>query len=833
MTGSFAVARHSAWRVGMIGTRWWMSVSVMLVATLEASAAVLPPPVAAEAEPGNTAPRLTVFGIPQAATGAQPANLDGSLAQIAQRYPSVSTDHPLRDLHQMNPAARFRLSAPLATPLVSIDAITTGDPQALKAALEALGLQQAAVFSNDVGGWLPVTQIANASATAELHFMRAAMPRRRSSIVATQGDFVQQTATVRTTYPSLTGAGIMVGVLSDSFNCLATYEQAGSGVPASGYNGYAPYGFTATYTTDQQPSSGQAASTSALPSGVKVLEEGPCMQYGAPYQPPFGDEGRAILQIIHAIAPGASLAFSTAVSSEADFANGIKNLASAGAKVIDDDVGYPDEPFFQDGLIAQAINTVVGQGVVYFSSAGNDGTTSYENTTPSFSVAGTGSQANEKLLNFDPSGATSTTALSLSIPALFPGEFIYLVVGWDQPYVTGSSGSGGARSSIDMCLTGAGADLLTDNNSYPNSVTCSGASSVGKDPVQFLILGNPASASGKTPATTVSLTVGLAGNTIAPGRIKFLLSANGAKATINSAFAPGGPTIQGHSMAAGAASVGAAFYFDTPACGTSPAALETYSSEGGDPILFDTSGNRLTAPQVRQKPDFVAPDGANNTILGATLGQSSETVTTNIAGCQDNAAFPNFFGTSAAAPHAAAAAALMLQANPALTNTQIIQAMQTSALPMSARATSAAGYDFDDGHGFLDVSTAFTQLPAAAPTISVSPTTITVGATATLTWNAINVTGCTASGSWTGSQAASGTQTVTPSATGSDTYTLSCTGSNGAVSSSTTLTVNAAGSGHSGGGAIDAGTLLALGGGAVLLTVRRLRRQPRLVAAVE
>jgi hypothetical protein len=175
----------------------------------------------------------------------------------------------------------------------------------------------------------------------------------------------------------------------------------------------------------------------------------------------------------------------------------------------------------------------------------------------------------------------------------------------------------------------------------------------------------------------------------------------------------------------------------------------------------------------------------------------------------------------------------MLQANPALTNTQIIQAMQTGALPMSARATSAAGYDFDNGHGFLDVSTAFAQLPAAAPTITVSPTSITVGATATLTWNAINVTGCTASGSWTGSQPASGTQTVTPGVAGSATYTLSCTGSNGAVSSSTTLTVNAAASGHSGGGAIDAGTLLALGCGAVLLTVRRMRPQPRLVALVK
>src|SRR5579859_7250524 len=106
-----------------------------------------------------------------------------------------------------------------------------------------------------------------------MHFARAAMPRTRSSIVATQGDFAQQSSAVRATYPGLTGSGVMVGVLSDSFNCMAAYEQSGSGVPASGYNGYAPWGFTATYADDQQPAAGQPSSSSALPAGVNVLEE--------------------------------------------------------------------------------------------------------------------------------------------------------------------------------------------------------------------------------------------------------------------------------------------------------------------------------------------------------------------------------------------------------------------------------------------------------------------------------------------------------------------------------------------------------------------------------
>jgi subtilisin family serine protease len=805
----------------MVDGRVGLGACVMLAVSLQAAAAIQPTPRATGAPAATaTAPRLTLFGVPQSRAAVE--RLDGPLRDIAQRYPTLAADHQVRNLHAINPAARFRLSSPLATPEVLIDAITTGDPQALKSALEGLGLRDGAVFSNDVGGWLSVDQLSNANALNELHFARAAMPRTRSSIVATQGDFVQKSAAIRTTYPSLTGTGIKVGVISDSFNCFAQY--AGGNVPASGSNGYAPFGFTATYTDDQAPSSGQAASTSALPAGVNVVEEASCLQYGQPDQLPFTDEGRAILQIVHAVAPGASLSFYTAVNSEADFAKGITTLAQDGAKVIVDDVGYPDEPFFQDGEVAQAINTVAAQGVVYFSSAGNDGHLSYENTAPKFSVAGTGSQAGEMLLNFDPSGATSTTTLPLSIPKLFPGEFIYLVVEWDQPFVTGSSNSGGSSSAIDLCLQGAGTDLVTDYTSYPNAVTCTGASSIGKDPVQYLLIGNPANASGYTTATNVTLTIGLQNGTTVPGRIKFVLEDDGAGSVINSPFNTNSPTIQGHPGAATAAAVGAAFYIDTPQCGATSATLESYSSAGGDPILFDTSGNRLATPVTRQKPDFVGPDGVNNTMLG-----DSQTITTNIAGCEDHpfdnlsqhAFFPNFYGTSAAAPHAAAAAALMLQANPALTPAQIITALQTSALAMGS--SSSGSYDFNDGHGFVQVDAAFAQLPAAAPSISVSPSTITVGSSATLTWVGINVSGCTASGAWSGSQSTGGSQTVTPSATGSDTYTLTCTGANGTVSSSTTLTVNAASSSGHHGGALDLITILALGG--VLFTGRALGKR--------
>jgi hypothetical protein len=88
----------------------------------------------------------------------------------------------------------------------------------------------------------------------------------------------------------------------------------------------------------------------------------------------------------------------------------------------------------------------------------------------------------------------------------------------------------------------------------------------------------------------------------------------------------------------------------------------------------------------------------------------------------------------------------------------------------------------------------FTASLAAAPmvTISVAPTTVTLGQSATLTWSSTNATACTSSGAWTGSQETSGTQSTTPTASGNSTYTLTCTGAGGSATASAALTVNAA-----------------------------------------
>jgi hypothetical protein len=352
----------------------------------------------------------------------------------------------------------------------------------------------------------------------------------------------------------------------------------------------------------------------------------------------------------------------------------------------------------------------------------------------------------------------------------------------------------------------------------------------GADPYQILIVGNPASATGNTQQQNLNIVIGLANGSTKPGRIIVSVEDDGLGSTINQFTNSSGPTIQGHPGAAGAAAVGAAFYFDTPRCGTTPAQLETYSSEGGAPILFDgATGARLATAVVRQKPDFVGPDGVNTTFLGFTLASDSPPypsnglLNTSITECQNNPKYPNFFGTSAATPHAASIAALLLQANSTLAPTDIYSAMQQSASSMGGTTPN-----FNSGYGFIQANAALALIAPGPPTLSLAATSVTVGSSTTLTWSSIIATSCTASGSWSGTQATSGSQTITPTAAGTETFSLTCSNSVGTSTASTaTLTATAAAttSSSSGGGGLDGSALLGLAGlcGARWLGARRRR----------
>lgn len=804
----------------LIGT-WAVLGSLAAVA---ASAPFSPSSVRHASPPSaSSGAHLVAFGTRGAQGQSAPrTKLDTTLADLARHLtPAAMGSIPaLRALH---PAAHFTLRSPLRTPYVLVDAVTRGDPQQLKANLISLGLLKAAVFRNDVGGWLPVNQLDAAAALTGLHSMRASMAHTRVGAVSSQGDYAQRSNVLRTANPTLTGAGVTVGLLSDSFDCYSVY--ATNGVPASGSAGYAPNGFLNTAADD--------ATSGDLPMSVKVASEANCMNYGAPVFLPFTDEGRAMAQIVHDVAPGAALSFYTAENSEADFANGIVALANAGAKVIADDVGYYDEPFYQDGLIAQAIDQVNAKGVSYFSAAGNNGSNAYENTMPSFAtLSASPPNTGEFLLNFDTTGATTATSLPLTIPPLFPGEFLALVLQWDQPYVTGAGASSpGASSRIDLCVTGAsGGDFITDLDG--NAVACTGANASASDPLQILLLSNPANAAANTATAHLNVMIGVTNGTTPPTRVILSVEDNGAGASIDS-FATHSATLQGHAGAQGGAAVGAAYYVNSPLCGSTPAVIESFSAKGGAPILFDTAGDPLTPPVVRHKPDFVGPDGVNTTYFGNVLpAMQVQGLSGPCADAKSGANYyPSFFGTSAATPHAAAIAALLMQANPGLTPDQIYSALQNSAAPMSGSIPDPV-----TGYGFVQADAALQLLPPGPPALSIGPETVMPGAQTTLTWSSVNASSCVASGGWSGTQKASGAVAVTaPSTAGTATYSLTCSNAAG-TSAAASVTLNIASSSPSsggggggsmpppsggGGGAISELTLLML----AALTALRMKRR--------
>ena len=177
-----------------------------------------------------------------------------------------------------------------------------------------------------------------------------------------------------------------------------------------------------------------------------------------------------------------------------------------------------------------------------------------------------------------------TTSLPVTIASLVPGEFVAIVVEWDQPYVT--------RSQQRRCdrrhrSVHHGRRRHHDRAVQQRLHRPSGPNSLGSFIV--MIVANPANASGNTKQTLV---VGLANGT-APGRIKVSVEDDGAAAPSMPSRAMCRPHMQGHPGSAGAAGI----YLRLRLCGVTSSA-RMLSSAGGAPILFDVAGTRLATPVV-------------------------------------------------------------------------------------------------------------------------------------------------------------------------------------------------------------------------------------------
>ncbi|MGA9768450.1 MAG: S8 family serine peptidase, partial [Blastocatellia bacterium] len=443
---------------------------------------------------------------------------------------------------------------------------------------------------------------------------------------ASEGDTTHRATTARGTF-NVDGTGIKIGVLSNGVVSLAQAQATGDLGPVT----------------------------------VLVGQTG------------SADEGTAMLEIVHDIAPGAQLFFATGLPTITQFAQNIRDLRTAGCDIIVDDLGYFVESPFQDGqtgttntnggVVTQAVNDVVAAGALYFSSAANSGNKN-DNTSGTwegdFVSGGTlalipgGGLVND----FDPSAAVAqNNLLTLGGGATSP-----ISIAWSDPL-------GGSSNDYDLfILNNAGTTVVASSTN-----TQSGT----QDPYE------------QTGSNTTNNRAVIRQKAGALNRFLHL-STNRGRLT----FSTDGET-HGHACATGAYGVAATpayspFNFaPPPVFGPFPNfystadKVETFSSDGPRRIFFNGNGTAITpgdfsstGGQVLQQPLITAADGVAVTGVGGFASP--------------------FFGTSAAAPHAAAIAGLIKSANPSFTQAQIKTALTTTALDIEA-----AGTDRDSGFGTI------------------------------------------------------------------------------------------------------------------------------------
>ena len=422
-----------------------------------------------------------------------------------------------------------------------------------------------------------------------------------------------------------TGAGVRIGVLSDSDD----YKE-------------------------------QSISTGDLPGDTITVP-------GQDGRPGSG-EGTAMMEIVHDMAPGAQLFFATAFNSPESFADNIRTLRfTYHCDIIVDDVIYYFESPYQDDIIAHAVNDVIADGGLYFSSAGNqgnadDGTSgTWEGDFKKAKNGLAALPAGYEVHNFG-GGVISNRVDLIGGP---------LILHWSDP------------GSLDNPQAADDYDLFVLDFDLKNVAVASTDIQDGTGlPFEFLGYYIPSNyqvvVARKQGATDRAIRTVLFGGELA--------------------LATGGATY-GHTSAAGAYGVAAVDVAEAeggPFTGGPTNPVEFYSADGFRRVFFDQNGNAYKpgkylfkngGGQVRKKPDVAAADGVSTTLpSGSGLNP--------------------FFGTSAAAPHAAAIAGLLKSVKPTMTPTAIRTHLTKSALD-----NEAPGLDRDSGFGIVD---AFATLTHAA-----------------------------------------------------------------------------------------------------------------------
>jgi hypothetical protein len=434
-------------------------------------------------------------------------------------------------------------------------------------------------------------------ALAALPFVRAievpGVPWSNAGFVTSAGDAILTSDAARAVLGS-DGAGIAVGVMSDGADSRAGSVASGD-----------------------------------LPADVDIIA-------GLVGR---GDEGTALLEIVHDVAPGARLLFA-APQTSAEMVAAIDAFAGAGARVVVDDLVFTDEPKFEDGPIALAARRFVDAGGVYVTSAGNFARTHYAGTYRP--------RASPTLSGFVYRGVHAFAGRDFGNSFRLPARAdVIVVLQWNDPV-------GGAGDDFDLVLArrASGGDVV---------LAASTDMQAGSgNPYEALRYANG------SLAIDAYIAIAEFARAKQPADLRVDLHVF-SRVGIDLQHTVERDSVFGHAAVEEVLSVAAA-----PA--SAPDRLEPFSGQGPASIYFPV-------PAARQVPRLTAVD-AVETAVGR------------------RGVFVNpFRGTSAAAPHVAGCAALLLAAG--VPSPVAAGAMQSTAIDLLA-----TGFDPISGAGRLDCGAA-------------------------------------------------------------------------------------------------------------------------------
>ena len=519
----------------------------------------------------------------------------------------------------------------------------------------------------------------------------------------TQGDVAHRANTARTTH-GVDGTGIGIGVLSDGVGSLAARQATGD-----------------------------------LPARVTVL----------PGQLGEGDEGTAMLEIVHDLAPGAELYFATAFGGQARFAANIEALCEAGADIIVDDVYNFFEAPFQDDIIAQGVNAAVADGCFYFSAGGNAGN---KNDGTAGVWEGDFAAGSPLVLNSVTVGTQHDFGGGVTHNRITEDSDYGYVLWWADPLE-------GSANDYDLFMLDENANVLRSSTRIQDGT---------RDPYEYISSGEDDHTDARLVIVQVS---GAADRYLRLDTLEGQLAVS----TAGSLF--------GHSAAESAIAVAAVAVQSAGGTGgvfDGTESVRTSNSDGPRRIFFEPDGTPITAGnfsstggKLLRKPDLAAATCVRTTTPGFSI----------------------FCGVSSAAPHAAAIGALVLEGAEgpnSLTQAQLLTAMTGASLDIEA-----SGVDRDSGAGIVMAPGAVDAVDVAVADRNQAPTvedglddqTFALGAAAvtldladtfgdpdnnTLTYSALSSNIDRASLSRTGSML-----TLTPGAPGTATVTVHATDPDG------------------------------------------------------